>query len=190
MQPHTSHMHQLIFNLNLNQKIVNKKIILLLLSCTSSLLLTNCSLFESRSETADQAVERASNQKIFFANYDVVWKAAHTVLKYTVATENPEFGVIETDFVKSVDGWLPPYKNKPDLPGSRYKLIFNFAKGQTKGRESTRVTIEKKIEVFKNIISDTQSVSSDGQEEKIIFYRMEREIIIAQALKKASESEN
>ncbi len=156
--------------------------------CINSLSFTGCSLFENRAETADQAVERASNQKIFFANYDLVWKAAHTVLKYTVATENPDFGVIETDFVKSVDGWLPPYKNKPDLPGSRYKLIFNFAKGQTKGRESTRVTIEKKIEVFKNIISDTQSVASDGLEEKIIFYRMEREIVIAMALKKAGEA--
>ena len=96
--------------------------------------------------------------------------------------------MIETDFVKAVDGWLPPYKNKPDLPGSRYKLIFTLAKGKTSGRESTRVSIEKKIEVFKNIIADTQTVSSDGQEERIIFYRMEREIIIAQALKKAGES--
>ncbi len=67
--------------------------------------------------------------------------------------------------------------------------IFTFAKGKTNGRESTRVTLEKKIEVFKSIISDTQSISSDGQEEKIIFYRMEREIIIALALKKAVEAE-
>jgi hypothetical protein len=158
----------------------------LLLSC--SLATTSCSLFEKQAETADQALERASNQKVFFAPHDQVWKAAHTTLKYTIASENQDYGVIETDFVKSVDGWLPPHKNKPDLPGSRYKLIFTFAKGKTNGRESTRVTLEKKIEVFKNIISDTQTVSSDGQEEKIIFYRMEREIIIAQALKKAAEA--
>lgn len=152
------------------------------------LFLPGCSLFETRSASADQAIEKASNQKIFFAPYDQVWKAAHTTLKYTIATENQDYGVIETDFVKAVDGWLPPYKNKPDLPGSRYKLIFTLAKGKTNGRESTRVSIEKKIEVFKNIIADTQTVSSDGQEERIIFYRMEREIIIAQALKKAGES--
>lgn len=150
---------------------------------------SSCSIFDKRAETANQAIEKASNQKIFFAPYDQVWKAAHTTLKYTIATENQDYGVIETDFVKAVDGWLPPYKNKPDQPGSRYKLIFTLAKGKTGGRESTRVTIEKKIEVFKNIISDTQVVSSDGEEEKIIFYRMEREIIISQALKKASESE-
>ncbi len=155
---------------------------------SSSLTLAGCSLFENRAETADQAIEKSSNQKIFFAPYDLVWKAAHTTLKYTIASDNQDYGVIETDFVKAVDGWLPPYKNKPDLPGSRYKLIFTFSKGKTNGRESTRVTIEKKIEVFKNIIADTQSVSSDGLEEKIIFYRMEREIIISQALKKAAEA--
>lgn len=164
--------------------------IFILFFSTSSLFLPGCSLFENRSETADQAIEKASNQKIFFASYDQVWKAAHTTIKYTIASENQDYGLIETDFVKAVDGWLPPYKNKPDLPGSRYKLIFTFAKGKTNGRESTRVSIEKKIEVFKNIISDTQSVSSDGQEEKIIFYRMEREIIIAQAIKKSTEAKS
>lgn len=166
-----------------------KKIYIVSLIASSSLVFSSCSLFEKRAETADQAIEKASNQKVFFAPYDQVWKAAHTTLKYTIATDNQDYGLIETDFVKAVDGWLPPYKNKPDLPGSRYKLIFTFAKGKTNGRESTRVTLEKKIEVFKSIISDTQTVSSDGQEEKIIFYRMEREIIIAQALKKAVEVE-
>jgi hypothetical protein len=149
---------------------------------------SGCSLFETRSETADQALQNSSNQKIFLAPYDQVWRAIHSVLRYTVATENQDYGIIETDFVKAVDGWLPPYKKKPDFPGSRYKLVFTLAKGKTNGRESTRVSIEKKIEVFKNIIADTQNVSSDGLEEQIIFYRMEREIIIAQALKKAAES--
>jgi hypothetical protein len=168
---------------------VIKKLYLASLITTSSLIFSSCSLFEKRAESADQAIENASNQKVFFAPYDQVWKAAHTTLKYTIATDNQDYGVIETDFVKAVDGWIPPYKNKPDLPGSRYKLIFTFAKGKTNGRESTRVTLEKKIEVFKSIISDSQNVASDGQEEKMIFYRMEREIIIAQALKKAVEAE-
>ena len=154
------------------------------------IILTGCGLFEKRADSPDQIIEKASNQKIFFAPYDQVWKAAHTTLKYTIASENQDYGVIETDYVKAVDGWIPPYKNKPDLPGSRYKLIFTFAKGQTSGRESTRVTLEKKVEVFKNVIADTQSVPSDGLEEKVIFYRMEREIIIAQALKRAAQAEN
>ncbi len=147
--------------------------------------MTGCSLFDPRAESPDQILEKNSHQKIFLAPYDQVWKVAHSALKYTIASENQDFGTIETDFVKAVDGWVPPYKKKPDYPGARYKLTFTFAKGETKNRESTRVTIEKKIEIFKNIISDVTTVESDGSEEKALFYRMERELIIARAIEKA-----
>lgn len=150
------------------------------------LSLSGCALFESRSDTVDKIVEKASQQKIFFADYDIVWKAAHSAIRYTIANENQEYGVIETDYIKSVDGWLPPFQSKPQYKSARYKLIFNFAKGEVNGRDSTRVTIEKKIEVFKDFISETQFVPSDGLEEQSLFYRMERELIIAQALKKAN----
>jgi len=161
------------------------KLAFLILSLTA---FTSCGIFDPRPESPDQIIEKASHQKIFLAPYDQVWKVAHTALKYTIASENQDFGTIETDFVKAVDGWVPPYKKKPDYPGARYKLLFTFAKGESKNRESTRVTIEKKIEVFRNIISDTQSVASDGSEEKAIFYRMERELIIARAIEKANQA--
>lgn len=150
-------------------------------------LTTSCSIFDSKAESVDQIIEKASHQKIFLAPYDQVWKVAHTSLKYTIAAENQDFGTIETDFVKAVDGWIPPYKKKPDNPGARYKLTFTFAKGETNKKESTRVTIEKKIEAFKNIISDTQVIASDGSEEKALFYRMERELIIARAIESANK---
>lgn len=150
------------------------------------LFLSGCGILSPAAESPDQIIEKASHQKIFLAPYDQVWKAAHTALKYTIASENQDFGTIETDFVKAVDGWTPPYKKKPDYPSARYKLNFTFAKGETKGKESTRVTIEKRIEVFKNIISDTESIASDGTEEKAIFYRMERELIIGRAIEKAN----
>ena len=114
------------------------------------LFFAGCETMNNRTSSSE-ILQKSSNQKIFFANYDQVWKAAHATLKYTIATENQDFGIIETDYIKSVDGYMAPYQNKPELPGSRYKIILNFAKGQSGGRESTRVTIEKKIEVFKNI---------------------------------------
>jgi hypothetical protein len=64
-------------------------------------------------------------------------------------------------------------------------LVFNFAKGKTEGRESTRVTVEKKIERLRDFFSEADPLPSDGLEEKVIFYRIEREIVIADALKKA-----
>lgn len=150
------------------------------------LLVSGCSLFEPRPETVDKIIEKASRQKIFFASYDLVWKAAHSAIRYTISNENQDYGVIETDFIKAVDGWLPPDQTRPQFKSARYKLTLSFAKGNTNGRESTRVTIEKKIEVFRDFISETQTLQSDGLEEQTIFYRIEREIVIAQALKKAS----
>ncbi|MBC7420050.1 MAG: hypothetical protein H7328_04915 [Bdellovibrio sp.] len=151
--------------------------------------ISGCSLFEKQPESVDRIIEKASKQKIFYASYDVVWKAAHSVIKYTIASENQDFGVIETDFVKAVDGWLPPDQTRPQFKSARYKLTFTFAKGKSEGRESTRVTIEKKIEIFKDFISETQMIQSDGLEELSLFYRIEREIVIAQALKKAAKAE-
>ena len=130
---------------------------------------------------------KSAQQYIFNAQYDEVWRAAHATLKYTIAAENQDFGVIETDFIKAVDGWLPPFRNKPQYPAARYKLILTFAKGlkNKNGLDTVRVTIEKKIEIYKDFVSEVKIVPSDGLEESMIFYRMEREIIIDQAIKKA-----
>ena len=155
-------------------------------SLTLLFILSGCGLLEPRPDTADKIIERASQQKIYYSNYDLVWKAAHSAIRYTIANENQDYGVIETDYIKAVDGWLPPDQTRPQYKSARYKLIMGFAKGTTNGKESTRVTIEKKIEVFKDFISETQIVPSDGLEEQSIFYRIERELIIAQALKKAA----
>lgn len=162
------------------------KFLFILVSFT---LISGCSSHLLQPETPEAIIERSSQQKIFFAPYDEVWKAAHAVLKYTIAAENQDFGIIETDYIKAVDGWLPPYLTKPQHPSSRYKLVMNFAKGKkADSQETVRVTIEKKIEVFKDFISAVKTVPSDGMEEKAIFYRIERELVIAKALKKASEN--
>lgn len=152
-------------------------------------LISGCGSQVLQSETPDAIIERSSQQKIYFAPYDEVWKAAHSVLRYTIAAENQDFGVIETDYIKAVDGWLPPFRTKPQFPSSRYKLVLSFARGKKgEAQETVRLTIEKKIEVFKDFISEVKNVPSDGFEEKTLFYRIERELIIAKALKKASEN--
>lgn len=154
-----------------------------------SLLISGCGSNTLQPETPEAIIERSSQQKIYFAPYDEVWKAAHSVLKYTIAAENQDFGVIETDYIKAVDGWLPPFRTKPQFPSSRYKLVLSFARGKKgEAQETVRLTIEKKIEVFKDFISEVKTVPSDGFEEKTIFYRIERELVIAKALKKASEN--
>jgi len=146
---------------------------------------TGCSLFDRQADPENAILKQSVRQKIFFAPYDSVWKAAHTTIRYTIAVENQDTGYLETDYIKGVDGFLSPEMQKNPSPGIRYKLVFNFAKGKAEGKESTRVTVEKKIERLRDFFSEPDLIPSDGLEESVIFYRIEREIVIAEALKKA-----
>ena len=130
---------------------------------------------------------KITKQRVFFASYDAVWRAAHAVVKYPIAAENQDTGVIETEYIKGIDGWLPPNQPKQPSTGIRYKLILTFAKGSSEGRESTRVTIDKKIQILRDFFSEPENLETEGLEEKIIFYRIERELIISEALKNVDQ---
>lgn len=168
----------------LSTKLKAKTLVLAFLSIMF-LHASGCSVFEKQPESADKILERASQQRIYIANYDAVWRAAHAVVKYTIASENQDFGIIETDYIKSVDGWISPDRNSPEYRNARYRLLFTFAKGITNGKESTRLTIEKKIELFRDFISAPKVIPTNGLEEMALFYRIERELYINQMLKRA-----
>lgn len=146
--------------------------------------MSGCAALDPSSDAVDP-IKKASKQRIFFAPFDTVWRAAHTVLKYTIATENPDTGIIETEYIKGVDGWLPPEAKRSPSAGTRYRIIMILAKGKTDGKDSTRVTIEKRIEVLKDFFSEPLSDESDGLEESVLFYRLDRELLISEALKRA-----
>lgn len=143
-----------------------------------------CSLFD-RKPSAHARMAQINKQKVYYTNYDSVWRAAHAVLKYPIAQENQDTGTIETEFIKGIDGWTPPNQERPPSAGVRYRLTLTFARGKTEGRESVRITIDKKIEILRDFFSPSESVESDGLEEQILFYRIERELIINEALRKA-----
>ncbi|MNK12077.1 hypothetical protein D3C87_301340 [compost metagenome] len=165
-------------------QLLSKNSVRFFLLISTGCTLLSCSLFDAR-PSAHSQMKTVIKQKIFFAPYDSVWTAAHKVLKYPIAQENQDTGVIETEYIKGLDGWLPPGTQTPPSAGIRYKLIFTMAKGRTDGRESTRVTIDKKMEILRDFFSPPEPMETDGLEEKVLFYRMERELIITEALKKA-----
>lgn len=164
-----------------------RRISKLLAVALTTLAASGCSLFDRAPDAGEQLAARATRQRIFFASYDEVWRSIHTALKYTIATENPDTGVIETEYIKGVDGWVPPGQKRSTSAGARYKIFIILAKGRTEGRESTRVTIEKRGEILKDFFSEPTPVASDGLEEAVLFYRIERELIIAEALKRAGD---
>lgn len=165
-------------------QLLSKTILKLSAVITVGGLAMGCSLVDKK-PSAHQQMQQINKQKVYNANYDVVWRAAHAVLKYPIAQENQDTGIIETEYIKAMDGWIAPNIDKQPSAGTRYKLTLMFAKGKTGGKESVRVTIDKKIEILRDFFSPPEALKSDGLEEKIIFYRIDREIKINDSLRKA-----
>lgn len=163
---------------------LSSKTLAFLVIITGCLLFVGCSLFD-RQPSAHARMAQINKQKVFFASYDSVWRAAHAVIKYPIAQENQDTGVIETEWIKGIDGWIAPNEQRPPSSGIRYRLVLTFARGKADGRESVRITIDKKAEILRDFFSPPEVIESDGLEEKIIFYRIERELIINDALRKA-----
>jgi hypothetical protein len=125
-------------------------------------------------------------QKVYYYSYDNVWRAAQLSLKYPIAVNNMDHGILETDYIKADDGFIAPVEEKVPSSGVRYKISLTLSKGKVEGRESVRVTITKLVEKKRDFFAETETLVSDGLEEKVIFYRMERELVIDDALKKAA----
>lgn len=151
--------------------------------------LSSCASLEPQTKKS-YGPRQIAPQRVYYANFDQVWRAAHTVIRYTIANENQETGYLETEYIKGIDGWLPPEVDRKPSAGLRYKLILSFAKGRAENRDSTRVTIEKRIEVLRDFFSEPEIVPSDGLEEKVLFYRFERELLITEALKKVNNEDS
>lgn len=155
----------------------------------SSLSFTGCALLSPTASTPQEVIKKQSRQKIFLAQYDDVWRAAHTALKYPISNENQDTGLIETDFIRAQDGFIAPEQPTPSS-GLRYKIVMYFAKGKTQGRESVRVTIDKKMEKLRDFFADSETLNSDGLEERLLFYRIERELLITKGLRKANQEDS
>ncbi|MBL7543011.1 MAG: hypothetical protein JNL11_04300 [Bdellovibrionaceae bacterium] len=131
--------------------------------------------------------------RVFTASYDNVWRAALTVLKYSITEQNQETGHIETDYVKPSDGgWTRPDGGTNISAGMRYKISMSLVRVQTKnGSVGVKVTVDKKIERVRDFFSDPEPIDSDHLEEKALLYRIDRELVIEETLRKANpEVEN
>lgn len=144
-------------------------------------LLVGCSARPTKPEKR----KRYTHQKVFYYNFDSVWRAAQLTLKYPIAVNNMDNGVLETDWIRGADGFISPISDEPSS-GLKYKIIMNVVKGKTEGRPSVKVTIVKRMERQRDFFAEAESLESDDLEEKVLLYRIEREILIEEALKKTS----
>lgn len=159
----------------------------LISSLILTLMLASC-VSEAPASKKTKKDLKFNHQKVFIGSYDSVWRAAQLSLKYPIGVNNMDHGILETDYIKADDGFISPTEEDVPSSGIRYKISLTLAKGKTEGRESVRVTISKNIERKRDFFSDPEPLVTDGLEEKILFYRIERELLIDEALKKAAKA--
>ena len=163
-----------------------KSLILLVTLLTFSYLLGGCALFKDNPTGPPPTFE--PNEKVFRASFDEVWKAVQLSLqKYPIKKNIYEDGVIETDFVTGYQAWQPPHKEKTPQ-GWKYQIVVRVIKGNAGKHPAQKVSVAKNIVFKKDFFTDEEQLPSDGLEEQVLMYRIEREVFIDQALKRAAKA--
>lgn len=169
----------------MRMSILNKNLFLLFFLLSAGA----CVHSEAPVTRAEKEIESRTHQRIYFSSFESLWRAAQLALRYPISVNNMDEGIIETDWISGGDGFFPAHITPRNI-NYRYRLRLLFAKGKTQGRSSIRVTIVKDLEIPKGFFTDSKPLESDGIEEVILFYRIERELTIDEAIKKESKKSN
>jgi hypothetical protein len=150
------------------------------------LTLNGCALFEDRKGPITFFGPR---EQVYYATYEEVWRASNLVLQsYPLKVSNMDQGLLETDAIRGLKVWTPPYKNEGSATaGESYKLTLKILKGGLNGKSATKVTVLKDDSIQHDFFSDPRPIPSDGLEEKSLLYRIGREIQTERALNKAQK---
>lgn len=152
---------------------------------------SGCALFEQK---AGPKPVTGPQEKVFFASFDDVWRATQLALQsptaYPLRVNNMDTGVLETEPIKGAQAWSPPHVTDPPTGGVSYRLSVRVIKGNLSGRQAFKVTVLKEASIQRDFFSEPEPIVSDGLEEKIILYRIDRELQIDRALKRANRKQN
>ena len=124
--------------------------------------------------------------KVFYTDYDKVWKALMlTMESYSVEEEDQEKGFLRTARRGGNKLWTPPFPEERSLSGTRSDVIVVYlTRGQKDSVPGVRVSVLKKSSVRKGFLTEAERVPSHGLEEKVILYRILREIEIEEFIMK------
>lgn len=154
-------------------------------------LLTNCVLFEGKPILR---VPGLPSEKVYSGSFDDVWRATQLALQsptsYPLRLNNSETGVIETEFIKGSLIWQAPNSESSPGGGYAYKIVARVIKGSLSGKTAYKVTLQKTIQVQRDFFSEPETLPSDGLEEKVILYRIERELQLDRAIKRFSKKQS
>jgi hypothetical protein len=131
--------------------------------------------------TPDEPLEKEYS-RVFNAPFEVVWRATQqALLNYPMNINNMDTGYLQTLFITGKHRYKAPHKESEILPsGYQYRLNVYIEKGESR----TKVLINKEVRLQKDFFLEPVPQPSDGFEEKMVLYRIKREIAIEQLLKK------
>ncbi len=126
--------------------------------------------------------------RTFKAPYEMVWRATQqALLNYPMNINNMDTGQLQTLYITGKHRYQPPHMQDAILPsGYQYRLNINIVRGEKR----SRVVISKEARLQRDFFSAPEEQYSDGYEEKMLLYRIRREILIEQIMKREMEKQN
>ena len=126
-----------------------------------------------------------SAQKVFTEKIEDLWQIVEVVMSdYPVKLNDMDKRIFETSFTSGKKMWKEPQPEKSYI-GYSTKIIIRLLK--SKKREAYKMIIKKVIRQKPNFFDDYKYIDSDGIEEKVILYRVNREFKIKKLQDKAME---
>lgn len=163
----------------------------ILLATLVILTTSACALFEQK---AGPKPIHGPQERVFVGSFDDVWRATQLALQsptsYPLRVNNMDTGVIETETIKGSLVWVAPHRQEIPGGGLSYRIIVRVIKGNVSERQAFKVAVQKAAQMQRDFFSEAETVASDGLEEKVILYRIERELQIDRALKRANKRNN
>ena len=128
-------------------------------------------------------------ERVYSGEYgDVEMAIRASMKKYPVKEDNLDSGIFETDYIRGDKMYRAPGSHDRLESGTRYRIQIHTIKGKVEGKPATQLIIKKIIEKTRDFFAESEPLPSDGLEENIIFYRVQRELAIAKAIKRSSET--
>lgn len=131
------------------------------------------------------STEHYAYSKVYYAPFQTVYAATKLALaKYPVIKDDPKDGVVETDLISPGKAWRAPIQGAGPISTYRYKIRVHIIRGSFYNRPSVKVTVFKHIEQKQDFFSEPFLIPSTGVEERIILYRVDREVKIGEAIER------
>ncbi|MEZ4871577.1 MAG: hypothetical protein R2827_04875 [Bdellovibrionales bacterium] len=170
------------------QKSRSNNKVLLLGVLLVALLQTACAGFD---KTPEPEKSFLSHSKLYRGQYDKVWRAVQIALsKYPIKINNIDTGVIETQSIPDNEVYKSPLGFDEHSSGRRYvikaRVIRMDPKDGDENSSAVKVIIKKDITLKRDFFAAPERLRSDGLEEKVVLYRIGRELLIDNVIEKAA----